>query len=151
MKFMAARLGAATFFVTLASSVAASPTESTEAAQALLEDTCLVCHNDVTLLGNMSLDAFNVSAAEKNQELAEKVIRKLRAGMMPPAGIPRPSEESLAALGSERQAAARSAADGRNCMGGPPSLRGQEASDVAETVRISSISTWSGDPAHGST
>ncbi len=101
MKFMAARLGAATFFVALASSVAASPTESTEAAQALLEDTCLICHNDVTLLGNMSLDAFNVSAAEKTQELAEKVIRKLRAGMMPPAGMPRPSEESLQALAVE--------------------------------------------------
>ena len=101
MKFMAARLGAATFFVTLASSVAASPNESTEAAQALLEDTCLVCHNDTTLLGNMSLDAFNVAAAEQTQELAEKVIRKLRAGMMPPAGMPRPSEESLQALAVE--------------------------------------------------
>ena len=101
MKFIAARLGAATFFVSLASSVAASPNESTEAAQALLEDTCLVCHNDTTLLGNMSLDAFNVSAAEQTQELAEKVIRKLRAGMMPPAGMPRPSEESLQALAVE--------------------------------------------------
>ncbi len=98
MNFMAARLGAATFFVALASSLAASPNEATEAAQALLEDTCLVCHNDVTLLGNMSLEAFNVSAAEQTQELAEKVIRKLRAGMMPPAGMPRPSEESLQAL-----------------------------------------------------
>jgi len=101
MKFMVARLGAATFFVTLASSLAASPNEATEAAQALLEDTCLVCHNDVTLLGNMSLEAFNVSAAEQTQELAEKVIRKLRAGMMPPAGMPRPSEESLQALAVE--------------------------------------------------
>ena len=101
MKFMAARLGAATLFVTLASSVAASPNESTQAAQALLEDTCLVCHNDVTLLGNMSLDTFNVSAAEQNPELAEKVIRKLRAGMMPPAGMPRPSEEKLQALAIE--------------------------------------------------
>ncbi len=101
MKFMVARLGAATFFVTLASSLAASPNEATEAAQALLEDTCLVCHNDVTLLGNMSLEAFTVSAAEQTQELAEKVIRKLRAGMMPPAGMPRPSEESLQALALE--------------------------------------------------
>jgi len=101
MKFMVARLGAVTFFVTLASSLAASPNEATEAAQALLEDTCLVCHNDVTLLGNMSLEAFNVSAAEQTQELAEKVIRKLRAGMMPPAGMPRPSEESLQALAVE--------------------------------------------------
>jgi hypothetical protein len=49
----------------------------------------------------MSLDRFDVQAPEKDAELAEKMIRKLRAGMMPPADVPRPSEESLEALVTE--------------------------------------------------
>ncbi len=75
--------------------------EKVDAAQAVIEDVCRQCHNDVTLLGSMSLDSFEVATAEEKAKLAEKMIRKLRAGMMPPAGVPRPSEESLAALATE--------------------------------------------------
>jgi hypothetical protein len=46
----------------------------------------------------MSLDSFDVSAPESAAELAEKMVRKLRAGMMPPAGVPRPPEQDLDAL-----------------------------------------------------
>ena len=49
----------------------------------------------------MSLDSFDVTAAVDNARLSEKIIRKVRAGMMPPAGVPRPGEESLAALATE--------------------------------------------------
>ena len=46
----------------------------------------------------MSLESFEVAQADENSELAEKVIRKLRAGMMPPAGVQRPDESALASL-----------------------------------------------------
>jgi Protein of unknown function (DUF1592)/Protein of unknown function (DUF1588)/Protein of unknown function (DUF1585)/Protein of unknown function (DUF1595)/Protein of unknown function (DUF1587) len=46
-------------------------------------------------VGNMSLDAFDVAKPESDAELAEKMIRKLRAGMMPPPGVPRPEEADL--------------------------------------------------------
>ena len=49
----------------------------------------------------MSLDAFAVSAPEAAAELAERMGRKLRAGMMPPAGVPRPSEDDLEALAAK--------------------------------------------------
>ena len=64
----------------------------------VIQETCVTCHNETTLLGNLSLEAFDVGKAEKNAVVAEKVIRKLRAGMMPPPEVPRPDEATLQAL-----------------------------------------------------
>src|SRR5688572_20422359 len=50
---------------------------------------CVVCHNDQLLTGNLSLQAFDVEQAAQNAPTAERMIRKLRAGMMPPPGAPR--------------------------------------------------------------
>ena len=97
-----ATLAAAAFVLILAAATsgAESPEsrESIDAAQALVNETCYACHNDAALVGNMSLETFEVAKAEDNAALAEKMIRKLRVGMMPPAGVPRPSEDSLLAL-----------------------------------------------------
>ena len=59
---------------------------------------CQVCHNDVMMTGNLSLTGFDVEAAPEAAETAERMIRKLRAGMMPPPGMPRPSADTLLAL-----------------------------------------------------
>ena len=59
---------------------------------------CQVCHNDVMMTGNLSLTGFDVEAAPEAAETAERMIRKLRAGMMPPPGMPRPSADTLQAL-----------------------------------------------------
>ncbi len=64
----------------------------------VLQEFCVRCHGDVVQKAEMSLKNFDVAAADGNAELAEKMIRKLRAGMMPPAGEPRPDEEILKAL-----------------------------------------------------
>jgi hypothetical protein len=68
------------------------------AAQAIVDETCQRCHNDRTRYGNMSLESFEVARADESPELAEKMIRKLRAGMMPPAGVRRPDETALESL-----------------------------------------------------
>ena len=70
----------------------------TEAAQAVVEGTCQRCHNDRARYGNMSLEGFEVATAGEHPALAEKMVRKLRAGMMPPAGVARPDEAALAGL-----------------------------------------------------
>ena len=62
---------------------------------------CQVCHNDALMTGNLSLEAFEVEAAPDMAETAERVIRKLRAGMMPPRGFPRPAGDTLQALAEE--------------------------------------------------
>jgi hypothetical protein len=56
----------------------------------LLDQYCVGCHSDKLRSGNMTLTKLDVAHPGRNAELAEKVIRKLRAGMMPPAGLPRP-------------------------------------------------------------
>jgi hypothetical protein len=62
---------------------------------------CQVCHNDAMMTGNLSLSGFEVENVPNTPAIAEKMIRKLRAGMMPPPGMPRPSPETLLALVEE--------------------------------------------------
>ena len=76
----------------------------TEAAQAVVEGTCLRCHNDRARYGNMSLEGFEVAAADEHPALAEQMVRKLRAGMMPPAGVSRPDEAALTGLAGALEA-----------------------------------------------
>jgi hypothetical protein len=59
---------------------------------------CAVCHNDQTKTGNLSLKAFDVERAAEFGETTEKMIKKLRAQMMPPPGIQRPKGDTLLSL-----------------------------------------------------
>ena len=74
---------------------------------------CVVCHNEQLLTGNLSLRDFDVADPVSDAETAEKMIRKLRLGMMPPPGMPRPSPDTLqlliSALESEIDRAAAAA------------------------------------------
>ncbi len=60
------------------------------AQNAVLDKYCLGCHNDKVKSGNLSLTGLDLTKIGDHAEIGEKVVRKLRAGMMPPAGIPRP-------------------------------------------------------------
>ena len=71
-----------------------SPDELT----AVVRQYCVVCHNDVMLTGNLTLSEFDVAEAPRMAVTAEKMIVKLRAGMMPLPGAPRPSADTLLAL-----------------------------------------------------
>jgi mono/diheme cytochrome c family protein len=73
---------------------------STEAA-ALVDRYCSSCHSDDQHKGGLSLDNFDFAHPEKNPETAEKIIRKLRAGMMPPPGRQRPRPWRISALAAE--------------------------------------------------
>ena len=53
------------------------------------------CHNDRAKAGGLTLASFDAGAATEHAEISEKVIRKLRAGMMPPAGARRPDAKLL--------------------------------------------------------
>ncbi len=78
----------------------ASTTMLAAEQNALLKQYCVSCHNDRTKAGTMSLQAFDAATVLDHTELAEKMIRKLRAGMMPPAGSRRPAPEVLSGLAS---------------------------------------------------
>src|SRR5256885_360910 len=82
-----------------------------DSPQTVVTRTCIGCHNDRTRSGNLSLASFDVAAAAEHADVAEKMIRKLRAGQMPPPGSRRPDETSLARLADalEAQVDARAA------------------------------------------
>ena len=91
--------------------IAASPAATAETAPAALsaaqsaradaeanrvvQGTCRTCHNDRTLRGNLSLERFDVRDAAEHADVAERMVRKLRAGMMPPPGPRRPDAAAL--------------------------------------------------------
>jgi mono/diheme cytochrome c family protein len=68
----------------------ATVTPTASAQRAILDQYCVTCHNDRAKTANLSLEKLDLSTAGDHPELWEKVIRKLRAGVMPPSGIRRP-------------------------------------------------------------
>ena len=67
----------------------------------VVQQYCGVCHNDGLVTGNLSLQGFDVERAAEQPgtaQTAEKMIIKLRAGLMPPPGMPRPGGDTLLAL-----------------------------------------------------
>jgi hypothetical protein len=69
-----------------------TPVRTTPAsARKVLDQYCIGCHNDKAKIANFSLEKADLAAVGDHPEIWERVIRKMRAGMMPPAGMPRPA------------------------------------------------------------
>jgi hypothetical protein len=59
--------------------------------RALLDYYCVRCHSGLNAEGDMHLDKMDTAHIDKDPAKWEQVVRKLRAGMMPPSGNPRPA------------------------------------------------------------
>ena len=59
---------------------------------------CQSCHSPTQRKGNLSLQGYNVDSAAADVSVSEKIIRKLRAEMMPPPGSRKPEGDTLLAL-----------------------------------------------------
>ncbi len=68
------------------------------AGRALIGTYCLGCHNQRLKSGGLLLEGIDPGRVETAPDVWEKVIRKLRAGAMPPAGRPRPAPAATAAF-----------------------------------------------------
>ena len=77
---------------------APAPASAADAQSALVKQYCAGCHSERGKAGGLSLAAFDAGAAAQHAEVSEKMIRKLRAGMMPPPGARRPEGDALASL-----------------------------------------------------
>ncbi len=75
-----------------ASGGAASP------ERALLDRYCVTCHNERLQVADLTLDAADVGNVGAHPEIWEKVVRRLRAGAMPPAPRPRPDPATYEAF-----------------------------------------------------
>ena len=81
----------------LASAFAQSPV-SLVSERAILNQYCVVCHNQKLKTAGLTLDKLELLPIGEHAEQWEKVVRKLRAGMMPPSGMPRPNSATYEAL-----------------------------------------------------
>jgi hypothetical protein len=78
--------------------MAGQNTSAPQTPRALLDLYCVTCHNQRSNTAGLALDNVNPDRAGENAEIWEKVVRKLRAGMMPPQGLPRPDAATYEAL-----------------------------------------------------
>src|SRR5688572_28964190 len=88
-----ARPAAATQRAEPAAPVAAPATTAPD--QALVQKYCATCHNDRAKTGGISFEGIQVAQAGQHSEIWEKALVKLRGGMMPPQGMPRPDEAAM--------------------------------------------------------
>ena len=64
------------------------------APRAVLDKYCITCHNNIVRTAGLALDSLDVTRPHADPEVWEGVIMKLRAGLMPPPGMPRPDADS---------------------------------------------------------
>ena len=83
-----------------------SPTAPASPAspRALIDTYCVTCHNTRAKVAGLALDAADVTDVGAGVEVWEKVVRKMRGGVMPPPGRPRPDKAAYAGLVSSLEA-----------------------------------------------
>jgi len=64
----------------------------------MLEQYCTKCHNFEDYSGGINLEGFTPDNIHLDAATGEKNIRRLRAGMMPPVGEPRPDVDTMQAF-----------------------------------------------------
>jgi hypothetical protein len=92
---------------------------SLAAQRVLLDQYCITCHNQKAKIGGLALDTVDLARPGDNAETLERVIRKLRAGMMPPAGSKRPDPGTYQSLASGIEASVDQASASKPVEGLP--------------------------------
>jgi cytochrome c5 len=77
---------------------AKAPAADATAQRGLLDQYCVTCHNAKLKTANLLLDELDIAHLGEHAEVGEKVVRKLRAGMMPPKGMKRPDAATMDAF-----------------------------------------------------
>ncbi len=77
---------------------ASAPSMDAAAARTMLNKYCVGCHNQKLKTANLELDKLDLAHLPEHAETGELVIRKLRAGLMPPMGMNRPDAATNLAL-----------------------------------------------------
>src|SRR3989475_7582896 len=90
--------------VRTASAVATAPAAASQAPadpaaqRAIVNQYCVPCHNARLKTANLLLDEVDLAKLGEHPDIGEKVVRKLRAGLMPPSNNRRPDPVSLESL-----------------------------------------------------
>ena len=101
---------------------------------AFLAQYCITCHNDRVKAGALTLAGLDVAAVDGHAEVWEKVVRKLRTGMMPPDGVPKPTGAARDAFTGALEASLDRAAM-RRPDPGTPALHRLNRAEYANAIR----------------
>jgi cytochrome c551/c552 len=100
---------------------------------ALMKQYCMTCHNERAKMGGLVLDAeFSKITADREQW--EKVVRKVKTGMMPPSGAPRPPRERLDAFAASMAGRLDAVADPKASLD-TPALHRLNRNEYANAIR----------------
>jgi len=103
-------------------------------AQGTIDRYCVTCHNPRVKAGGLALDTLPLANAARDAQTWEKVVRKLRTGMMPPSGAPRPDRATLDGLAATVESSLdRAAAAAPNP--GAPALHRLNRTEYGNAVR----------------
>ena len=100
----------------------------------LVEKYCVTCHSERLKTGGLVLEGVDAGRPAARADTWEKVIRKVRGGMMPPQGMPRPDAATLDAFVAHLETSLdRAAADHPNP--GKPFLHRLNRTEYGNAVR----------------
>ncbi|MEO5922324.1 MAG: DUF1592 domain-containing protein [Bryobacteraceae bacterium] len=86
------------------SAPAEEPATFDQSVRPLLDGTCAGCHSAKLASGGLNVAALTADSLDKNPDLWRRLLRRVRAGEMPPPGIPKPPAAQLNTLVSFVQA-----------------------------------------------
>src|SRR5262245_49080241 len=114
----------------------AAPASSTASPldTALMNQYCVTCHNQRAKTAGLMLDTLDYNNLSKNAETWEKVIRKIKTGMMPPSGVRRPERAALDTFATEVEKRLDAAAV-RNPNPGTAALHRLNRTEYANVIR----------------
>jgi mono/diheme cytochrome c family protein len=96
-------LGFAAILLLLLAGKAQTPAPASQ-PQALLTQYCSACHNQRSRAGQLAFDTLDLANVGKDAHTWEKVVRKIRSGMMPPSQARRPERAVLDNFATELEA-----------------------------------------------
>ena len=103
-------------------------------SQAMLKQYCMSCHNQTAKVAGLSLDTMDLNNVAKDARAWEKVVRKLRTGLMPPSDARRPDRQALDGLAADLESRLdRAAATTPNP--GAPGIHRLNRTEYANAVR----------------
>ncbi len=114
-------------------STGASPAASTHRQS--LDRYCVTCHGEELKTAGLRLDLADVRNVGQDAEVWEKVVHKLRTGVMPPAEMPRPSIESRSSLLSWLETSLDEAATANPNPGRTETLRRLNRTEYQNAIR----------------
>jgi mono/diheme cytochrome c family protein len=95
---------------------------------------CVTCHSETLKTGGLSLEKMDLNTIGAGAEVWEKVVKKLRSGMMPPEGRPKPDAATRESMALWLETSLDRAAAGKPDPG-RPLLRRLNRAEYASAIR----------------